>query len=79
MNLNLESLYTVSQAELEEDFERVLEKARSGCGPIRILCSNESDILLFDWNDYMERFHNLYTEADLAAIEKACQTTCDEK
>ena len=71
--VDVEKMYTVTQAELETDLDAILEKVDTGGGPIRILGDNGKSYLLFSWEDYMEQFGCLYSAEELAEIEAACR------
>lgn len=63
--LNLETLHTVTP-----------EEARTGNVPLRIRAEDgSSDLLLFAWDDFFERFHEIYPPEKRVEIEAACQAS----
>lgn len=69
----LDRLPVVTQEELERDFDAVLEKVQHGMSPVLIRGKDGNDVVMFDWQDYKQRFAALYSEEELEAIEKACR------
>lgn len=66
--LELEQLYTVTREYLAENLDSILELVNGGCSPIRITEEEKSDLLLFDWNDYMRRFSMLLSPEELEKL-----------
>ena len=72
--LNLETLHTVTPEEFQQHFDVLTEEARTGNVPLRIRTEDgSSDLLLFAWDDFFERFHEIYPSEKRAEIEAACQ------
>ena len=69
----LDRLPVVTQEELERDFDTVLEKVKTGMGPVLIRGKDGNDVVMFDWQDYKQRFAALYSAEEFAAIEEACR------
>ena len=76
-NIDLEKLYTVTREEFGENVDAVLDKVKE-TSPILIRSEGEPDLLLFDYEHYMELFGFLYTEEQIAEIEAGC-ASCEEK
>lgn len=64
---------TITQKELQNNFDEYLDKAENGISPILIKADNGKDLLLFGWNDYLRRFGSLYTKEQIQEIEEACK------
>ena len=72
--LNLETLHTVTPEEFQQHFDTLTEEARTGNVPLRIRAEDgSSDLLLFAWDDFFERFQENYSPEKRAEIEAACQ------
>ena len=72
--LNLETLHTITQEEVQQHFDVLTEEARTGNVPLRIRAEDgSSDLLLFAWDDFFERFHEIYPPEKRVEIEAACQ------
>ena len=72
--LNLETLHTITPEEFQQHFDVLTEEARTGNVPLRIRTEDgSSDLLLFAWDDFFERFHEIYPSEKRAEIEAACQ------
>ena len=59
----------IHQAELEQETELVLQKAKQH-GSLCIRGNDGHEIILMAWNDYLERFGKLCTKEELAVIQK---------
>ncbi|MBP1546103.1 MAG: hypothetical protein MR503_08570 [Oscillospiraceae bacterium] len=71
--LDLDTLYTVTEDEFGGNVDYYLELSENGTSPIRIKCNNGKDLLLFEWNDYLNRFKDVYTKEQIEEIERACR------
>lgn len=71
--LDLDTLYTVTEDEFGGNVDYYLEFSEKGTSPIRIKCNNGKDLLLFEWNDYLNRFKDVYTKEQIEEIERACR------
>ena len=71
-SLNFDILPHFKSEQLQDNFENICEEARMGCSPIVIEHSGKN-YLLFDWNDYMNRFGSLYSEEQINELNKACE------
>ena len=72
--LNLETLHTVTPEEFRQRFDILTEEARIGRVPLRIRAEDgSSDLLLFAWDDFFARFHEIYPPEKRVEIEAACQ------
>lgn len=72
-NIDLSCFHTVTQQELELDFESVLDRIEQGEGPFLILTENGPDALLFGWEDYWKRFGSLYPPGEKERVEEECR------
>mgnify|MGYP006902872180 FL=1 len=73
--LDLEMLHTVTPEEFQQHFDVLTEEAKTGNVPLRIRAEDgSSDLLLFAWDDFFERFQEIYPPEKRAEIEAACQT-----
>ena len=73
--LDLEMLHTVTPEEFQQCFDALTEEARAGNVPLRIRAEDgSSDLLLFAWDNFFERFREIYPPEKRAEIEAACQT-----
>lgn len=78
--LNLETLHTVTPEEFQQHFDVLTEEARTGNVPLRIRTEDgSSDLLLFAWDDFFERFHEIYPPEKRVEIEAACQAFHESK
>ena len=68
--LKLDEFYTVTREYLAEHLDSVLEIVNGGCSPIRITEEGKTDLLLFDWDDYMRRFSKLLPPEELEALSR---------
>ncbi len=74
--LNLETLHTITPEEFQQHFDVLTEEARTGNVPLRIRTEDgSSDLLLFAWDDFFERFHEIYPSEKRVEIEAACQAS----
>ena len=72
--LDLEMLHTVTPEEFQHHLDTLTEEARTGNVPLRIRAEDgSSDLLLFAWDDFFERFHEIYPPEKRVEIEAACQ------
>ena len=72
--LNLEMLHTVTPEEFQQHFDVLTEEARTSNVPLRIRAEDgSSDLLLFVWDDFFARFHEIYLPEKRVEIEAACQ------
>ncbi len=67
---NVNSFFTIAEDEFKSDMEHYFKCIDNGISPIRIKSDNGKDLLIFDWNDYMEKFSCLHTRKELAELEK---------
>lgn len=70
--IDIEKLPSVTREELEQDVDAVMERVENGESPILIRSAGKTDLLLFGWEDYLNRFPTLYTPEEIAEIEAAC-------
>lgn len=70
--IDIEKLPFVTREELEQNVDAVLARVESGESPILIRSAGKTDLLLFGWEDYLNRFSTLYTLEEIAEIEAAC-------
>lgn len=74
--LNLETLHTVTPEEFQQHFDVLTEEARTGNVPFAFAQKTaSSDLLLFAWDDFFERFHEIYPPEKRVEIEAACQAS----
>ena len=72
--LDFETLHTVTPEEFQQRFDALTEEARTGSVPLRIRAEDgSSDLLLFAWDGFFERFREIYPPKKRAEIEAACQ------
>ena len=71
--LNLEMLHTVTPEEFQQHFNVLTEEARTSNVPLRIRAEDGSSDLLFAWDDFFERFREIYPPEKRVEIEAACQ------
>lgn len=71
--LDLDTLYTVTEDEFGGNVDYYLELSEKGTSPIRIKCNSGKDLLLFEWNDYLNRFKDVYTKEQIEEIERDCR------
>lgn len=70
--IDIEKLPFVTREELEQNADAVLARVENGESPILIRSAGKTDLLLFGWEDYLNRFPTLYTPEEIAEIEAAC-------
>ena len=68
----------IFQAELEQETEIILQKAKD-IGPLRILGEDGRESILMSWTDYWAKFGCLYTEEEVAAIKSAIKKAAAEE
>ncbi len=71
-------LHQYTQSQIEQDFDAVMEKVERGRGPILINANNGHACLLFEWNDYWERFGWLHEPGERQRIEEECRKSAAE-
>lgn len=69
--LDLEKLPQFRELELKNRLEDVFQLIDEGKSPVVIHMDSGKDFLVFDWEDYFERFGLLYTEEEIKAIQEA--------
>jgi len=72
-NLDLNMLYSVTNEELETELDRILVMVEIGYSPILIKTDGKPDLLLFGWDDYMERCGALYSKKEVEKIQELCK------
>ena len=70
--IDIEKLPSVTREELEQNVDAVMERVENGESPILIRSAGKTDLLLFGWEDYLNRFSTLYTLEEITEIEAAC-------
>lgn len=68
----------IYQAELEQETEIILQKAKD-IGPLRIIGEDGRENILMSWTDYWEKFGCLYTEDKIAEIKAAIKKAAAEE
>ena len=68
----------ICQAELEQETEIILQKAKD-IGPLRIIGEDGRENILMSWTDYWEKFGCLYTEDEIAEIKAAIKKAAAEE
>lgn len=68
--LGVNELYTVTREQVEQELDTVLDIIDGGNSPVLIVSDGESDLLMFGWDDYKERFSLLYQLGELERIEE---------
>ena len=72
--LDLEMLHTVTTEEFQQRFDVLTEETKVSNAPLRIRAEDgSSDLLLFAWDGFFERFREIYPPEKRAEIEAACQ------
>jgi len=71
--LDYESLPTVTEDELPKELDSILERVNNGESPFLIRCNRGTDLLLFGWDDYWNRFESLYPPGERERVEEACR------
>lgn len=74
---NLSCFETITQQELELNFDNILNRIEQGDGPFIIYAENGPDALLFGWEDYWERFGCLYPPGEKERVEEECKRRRD--
>ena len=67
---DIDNMPIIFQAELEQETEIILQKAKE-IGPLRILGEDGREMILMSWTDFLEKFGCLYTAEEIAKIEEA--------
>ena len=75
---DIDNMPIIYQAELEQETEIILQKAKD-IGPLRILGEDGRENILMSWADYWEKFGCLYTEEEIAAIKAAIKKAAEEE
>ena len=75
---DIDNMPIIFQAELEQETEIILQKAKD-IGPLRILGKDGRETILMSWTDYGEKFGRLYTEEEIAAIKAAIKKAAEEE
>ena len=68
----------IYQAELEQETEVILQKAKD-IGPLHILGEDGRENILMSWTDYWEKFGCLYTEEEAVALQEAFRKARDSE
>lgn len=71
--LVLSELKHVPQEEFEKNFPRYLRMLDAGDGPVIITREGKSDLIIFLWDDYWERFGCLYSIEEIEKTKAACR------
>lgn len=71
--LDLEMLHTVTPEEFQHHLDTLTEEARTASAASHPCEDGSSDLLLFAWDDFFERFHEIYPPEKRVEIEAACQ------
>lgn len=71
-------LHQYTQSQIEQDFDAAMEEVECGRGPILIKANNGHECLLFEWNDYWERFGWLHEPGERQRIEEECRKSAAE-
>jgi len=64
---------SITEDELVKDTDAILERVNHGVSPILVVSNTGSNLLLFAWNDYWNRFASLYPEGEKDRVEEACR------
>ena len=75
---DIESMPLIYQAELEQETEIILQKAKD-VGPLRILGEDGQENILISWTDYWEKFGCMYTPEEAEAIRDAFRKARDSE
>ena len=70
-------VFTIAQAELVLNFEETLEKIRNGRSPTHVLCDNHENVVVFEWEDYWNRYTDVLPSGERARIEAECRKRGD--
>lgn len=68
----LSSFPSITQEELETDFEKVLQRIDLLQGPFLVRSAEGNSLILLSWEDYWEHFETLYPDGEREHIEKLC-------
>jgi len=74
---DLSCFESITQQELELNFDSILNRIEQGDGPFLIHTENGADALLFGWEDYWERFGCLYPPGEKERVEEECKRRRD--
>ena len=72
-SINWLRIEVVTQQELEQDFNKILDRVDSSESPFLIITETGPDLLLFEWEDYWSRFGYYYTQGEKERVEAECQ------
>ena len=72
-NIHLNICCTMTHEEFIADVDLVLDMVEAGYSPVLIKSKGHHDMLLFGWDDYMERFGSLYSKEELDQIYECCK------
>lgn len=75
---DIDNMPIICQAELEQETEIILQKAKYS-GPLRILGEDGRESILMSWTDYWEKFGCLYTEEDATTFQEAFRKARDSE
>jgi len=75
---DIDNMPIIFQAELEQETEIILQKAKD-IGPLRILGEDGRENILMSWADYWEKLGRLYAEEEIAAIKAAIKKAAEEE
>lgn len=70
---DIASFPVITQAELVENLDEILEQINRGEGPFLILEDTDAKLVLIGWNDYWEHFGLLYPVGEKERIEELCR------
>lgn len=72
LGIDWHHVFTVTQAEFESNFDAILEKICNGCSPALVLCDNHQNVVVFEWEDYWNRYGELHPPGERERIEERC-------
>lgn len=75
---DIDNMPIIYQAELEQETEIILQKAKD-IGPLRILGEDGRENILMSWTDYWEKFGCMYTEEESVALQEAFRKARDSE
>ena len=75
----IEEMQTITQKELENDADAIVEKVSTGLSPLRVLGEDGNNCIMMSWSQYLEFFGELYTSEEIAEIEKGCRELWEEE
>ncbi len=75
---SLSAFPSITQGELEKDFEIILQRIDSGEGPFVIRSVTGNSLVLIGWEDYWNCFGILYTDGERKRIEELCSKISEE-